>query len=81
MPKLHVEVDGPLMRPDGCVILKDGQPLNNVASLSLLLSAEGETPEQTISLSQVFAAYGIPSRSDVTHTISKMTLSLEYQEA
>jgi hypothetical protein len=80
MAKLHVEIDGPILRPGAISIIKDGAPLNNVAYLGIHLDGES-TPLQTLTLGQAVVVDGQLCQSDVSHTITKATLTIEYQEA
>jgi len=82
VPKLHVELDGPIIKP-GVLILKDGSPLNNLGRLDITLAADMDSgaPHQTVSLTQFAVIDGLGYRSDVSHTITKATLTIEYVEA
>jgi hypothetical protein len=80
MAKLHVEIDGPILRPGAISIIKDGAPLSNVAYLGIHLDGES-IPIQAVTLGQVVVVDGQPCQSDVSHTITKATISLEYTEA
>ncbi len=78
MPKLRVELDGPHLTE--VVILRDGQPLTHVASLAVHLDAESR--DQILSLTTMRAVDGQHLlRSDQAHTITKATLSIDYEEA
>lgn len=76
MPKLRVELDGP--RLTECVILRDGQPLTQVIRLAVDLDASNRT--QLINIGQIAVIDGDLFTSDMTHTISKATLTIEYEE-
>jgi pseudouridine-5'-phosphate glycosidase len=77
VPKLHVELDGP--RLTEVVILKDGQPLTQVIRLAVNLDAS--TRDQTVDLGQIAIINGDVFTSEAIHTITKATMSIEYEEA
>jgi hypothetical protein len=80
MAKLHVEIDGPILQPGTVSVIRDGVPLTSVSYLAVHLDADSD-PAQVIALGQVVIVDGQPFRSDVSGTITKATLTIEYQEA
>lgn len=76
MPKLRVELDGP--RLTECVILKDGQPQTQVTRLYVLMDASDRT--QILNIASAIVDGGEMFESEVTHTIKRATISIEYQE-
>jgi hypothetical protein len=76
MAKLRVELDGPMLTE--CVILKDGQPLTQVVRLAVDLDAHDRT--QLLNIGSIDSIDGYLFTSDVTHTIKRATINLEYEE-
>lgn len=77
MPKLRVELDGPMLTE--VAIIKDGEPLTQVIRLSVDLDAS--TRSQLVNLGTAVVVDGDLFESDQTHTIKRATLSIEYEEA
>ena len=78
MPKLTVDVSSPPAARNA-VLLRDGEPLNDVSQFALILYAE--EPQQFITISRVFIKDSAVFQSTACHDIKSMKLEIEYEEA